>query len=52
MADDKPSTNVFGFKKDGEKWRKASYANRDATKVLIRGAPFPKLREVLRDTYF
>ena len=28
-----PSTNVFGFKEDKVERRKASYANRDATKV-------------------
>ena len=28
-----PSTNVFGFKEDEVQRRKASYTNRDATKV-------------------
>ena len=47
-----PSTNVFGFKEDEVERRKASYTNRDATKVPTRGAPSLELREVLRDTYF
>ena len=42
----------FGFKEDEVEWRKASYTNRDATKVLTRGAPSPELCEVLRDQYF
>ena len=36
------------MKWDGEK---ASYANRDTTKVSTHGAPSPKLGKVLRDTY-
>ena len=44
--------NVFGFKEDEVERRKASYTNRGATKVSTRGAPSPKLREVLQDTYF
>ena len=47
-----PSTRFFGFKEDEVEQRKASYTNRDATKVSTRGAPSPELREVLRDTYF
>ena len=47
-----PSTNVFSFKEDEVERQKASYTNRDATKVLTHGAPSPKLRVVLRDTYF
>ena len=42
-----PSTNVFGFKEDEVERGKASYANRDATKVSTRGAPSSELREVL-----
>ena len=48
----RPSTNVFGFKEDKVEGRKASYANRDATKVSTRSAPSPELCEVLRETYF
>ena len=40
------------YQKDEVKRRKASYANRDATKVSTRSAPFSELRVVLRDTYF
>ena len=42
----------FGFKEDEVERRKASYTNRDVTKVSICGATSLKLREVLRDTYF
>ena len=60
MADSKRYANdrkdllptFFCFNEDEVERRKASYTNRDATKVWTRGAPSSELREALRDTYF